>query len=317
LQTAQGHGVAGRHIVLNVERGAAVNLYADQNRTILAHMEVPSLEMHTSSWFVLNWGLADLGPKFDPLHMHANRTRASATAAAAATQKNLQLPRLLHLVPIDFSFARERRRRVFRRLRNFVTRGLCLGSDVPDSTLRSRSTAPRIPTIKPTAQGIQLDDTAENSQLACRLSDRSEKSNELWTKTLSAAKASKALLSQKRDLSENGTPDDSDAEHGAQFKTTQSAKTLPQSHSISRVSQEDDGDETGFLSKHDSSSLTINASAQGSFHADLGATQPPSPVCSDYAIHGCENQCTSLQTIRTVFCVPCHVMFSSHVISSS
>jgi hypothetical protein len=131
----------GRHIVLKVEHGATVNLYADQNRTLVAYMEIPYLHMHSVNWFVLNWGLEDLGPGFDPLSVRASQSNAK--------RSKLKLPRSLHLVPRDQTLL-ERRRRVFRRLRNVFTCGACpVDAAGTEEASKQEHTSPRRKVNKP------------------------------------------------------------------------------------------------------------------------------------------------------------------------
>lgn len=258
--------------MLNIERGAAVNLYADQNCTILAYMEVPYIKMHSASWFVMNWGQADLGPRFDPLNMHSHRARMAAVAAAAAgaPRKEMKLPRLVHLVPENQR--RERRKRVMRRLRNFITHGMCIGGDLPDN-LRSRSTATRTPTIRSGDQATAGPQPAEhdtpgvNPQSA---SQRLASGKPAQGQTLTAAETKSTLLEEEEE-NEDAT-DDSDAEHTARLHAAVIARSLSRSRSITGALQEDDPEDFR-LSRHLSGSRAIEFSAQGSV-----SVQPPPQV---------------------------------------
>ena len=257
--------------MLNVERGASVNLYADQNRTILAYMEVPYIGMHTSSWFVVNWGLADLGPKFDPLNKHAHRTRAAAAAAATGAPMNhLKLPHLLHLVPDNHS-RRERRRRVVRRLRNFITRGMCIGGDLPDN-LRSRSTATRVPTMQNSSQG---DVNAQRDRPMAKFQSESmriEHSNQLWSQAITAANSKSTVLEEEGEQ-EDGSTDDSDAEHTARFTAALRARSpspdpIHRSRSITGALQEDEeGDADGTKVPKRDASVHSGGAAHAAMHA--------------------------------------------------
>lgn len=285
LQVTAGHGFSGRHIVLNVERGASVNLYADQNRTILAYMDVPYINMHTSSWFVMNWGLADLGPKFDPLNIHARCTRAATAAIAAGSpRKHLKLPRLLHLVPDNHS-RRERRRRVFRRLRNFITRGMCIGGDLPDN-LRSRSTVTRTATIQTSNQVGACSQHTQHEAHTVKfrsVSNRStvDRSDRLWSETLTAANTKSTLVEEEEER-EEGSTDDSDEEHTARGKAVFRARSHSHSRSITGALQEGDI-EAIKATKRSSNSRAIDGSVHGSVAAEValhGRDGAPQVVCS-------------------------------------
>ena len=286
VQVAAAHGLSGRHVVLNVERGASVNLYADQNRTILAYMEVPYIGMHTSAWFVVNWGLADLGPKFDPLNRHAHCTRSAAAAAATgAPTKKLKLPHLLHLVPDNHS-RRERRRRVVRRLRNFITRGMCIGGDLPDN-LRSRGSVTRTRTIQnggqvgPKARAkAQHAQHAQHSQQVTALSPgrfqsesmRIENSNRMWSQALTAAASKSTVLEEEQeDEQEGGSTDDSDAEHTARFRAALRARS-PSTEPINRSRSI-----TGALQEEQEAEGTMATKRNSSVHSS-GAAQAATPA---------------------------------------
>lgn len=232
-----------------MDRGAAVNLYADQNRTILAYMEVPYINMHTDNWFVVNWGLADLGPLFDPLRMYAHRTRRAAVTGAPPPKKPVELPRLLHLVPY-VNDVHERRRRVFRRLRNFITRGVCIGGDLPP-TMQSRSTATRTSTVqsngkdngKDNAASTQIGTKEAPSAAGSKLlgqvgADGTVQSNRLRSQALTVAQSKSTLLEEEGDHTDAHS-DASDAEYRPRLKS-RLTRSLSQSRSIAGALQEED-----------------------------------------------------------------------------
>lgn len=227
--TAAGHGVTGRHIVLNVERGAAVNLYSDQNRTILAYMEVPYINMHSQSWFVINWGLADLGPKFDPLNMHAHRSRAANIAAAisSAPRKHPQLTRTLHLVQNNEA-TRQLRTRVWRRLRNFVSRGMCIGGELPEN-LRAQSTAKRTPTMQVSNQdrrSTAQHDAADPAAPRISEQDRSENNPIHRSQALTATQTGTAAPVEEGDEeAKEDASSESDVDHTQRLKEALMART--------------------------------------------------------------------------------------------
>eukprot|EP00892_Ulva_mutabilis_P007162 jgi/Ulvmu1/4818/UM020_0103.1 len=108
--------LSGRHIVLDMEKGAAMNLYADLNSTILVFLQIPSLHMRSSAWSVLSWGDADCGRGFTWSSIRPLAVPKDAKALP-------ELPQVLHVVPDGVTF-HERRRQVLRRLAHYMTCGM-------------------------------------------------------------------------------------------------------------------------------------------------------------------------------------------------
>lgn len=115
VQAASGTHLSGRHIVRDVEKGAAMNLYADLQRTILVFLHIPGLRMGSAVWSVLNWGAADRDRGF--------RWEALPLAGPSDPKKLPELPQFLHVVPHGVTF-QQRRRQVMRRLANKITCGI-------------------------------------------------------------------------------------------------------------------------------------------------------------------------------------------------